>query len=216
MPFGNEFNPTDTRFDFTCKEFLVDSRVTMMSMAQRGLCMTLMAFCAVEGFIADDEEGWRRVTRLSEREWSELWPEVRNWFFEPDPNDSTRLILRDCQWVENVRHFDTMEEYRQRNARDSQHAASMRRSSRVDAARRRGTHSEADWLAICAAAHNKCLACGQRKKLTKDHVIPVTKDGSDGADNLQPLCQRCNSKKGTKTTDYRPADWAERLMEART
>jgi len=32
--------------------------------------------------------------------------------------------------------------------------------------------------------------------LTKDHVIPVNRGGNSKIDNLQPMCQRCNSTKG--------------------
>ena len=48
-----------------------------------------------------------------------------------------------------------------------------------------------------------CLVCKSRKNLTADHVIPVSKGGKTELNNLQTLCQPCNSKKGTKEIDYR-------------
>lgn len=44
----------------------------------------------------------------------------------------------------------------------------------------------------------KCVFCGNKENLTIDHIIPVSKGGSDDEDNLQILCKSCNSKKGAK------------------
>lgn len=41
-----------------------------------------------------------------------------------------------------------------------------------------------------------CKHCGTRQSLTVDHVIPVSRGGSDEMDNLQTLCGPCNSIKG--------------------
>lgn len=49
-----------------------------------------------------------------------------------------------------------------------------------------------------------CLACGSDQQLTADHVIPTARGGSGKFDNLQLLCQPCNSHKYTASTDYRP------------
>lgn len=39
---------------------------------------------------------------------------------------------------------------------------------------------------------------GSEVMMTKDHIIPKSKGGSNKLDNLQPMCIKCNSKKGNK------------------
>jgi 5-methylcytosine-specific restriction endonuclease McrA len=71
-----------------------------------------------------------------------------------------------------------------------------------------GRITPAEWEAILELYGRKCLACGVGEgegRLQIDHVIPVAKGGRTTVDNVQPLCGKCNRKKGTKSTDYRPA-----------
>jgi 5-methylcytosine-specific restriction endonuclease McrA len=60
-----------------------------------------------------------------------------------------------------------------------------------------------EWVDVCNKYKNRCLCCNKRKPLTADHVIPLSRGGTNGIDNIQPLCRSCNSRKGTKTMDYR-------------
>ena len=41
----------------------------------------------------------------------------------------------------------------------------------------------------------KCKACGCEENLEFDHIIPVTKGGSNTANNIELLCKKCNMKK---------------------
>lgn len=66
-----------------------------------------------------------------------------------------------------------------------------------------GKHTASEWLALRVWFGDVCLCCGLHVDLTADHVIPVIKGGSNGIENLQPLCRSCNSIKHDKTIDYR-------------
>lgn len=41
---------------------------------------------------------------------------------------------------------------------------------------------------------------GNEVMLTKDHIIPASKSGSNGVSNMQTMCSHCNTKKGTKVS----------------
>lgn len=43
---------------------------------------------------------------------------------------------------------------------------------------------------------NACRRCGATDDLALDHIFPWSRGGSDRAENLQVLCQPCNSSKG--------------------
>ena len=69
-----------------------------------------------------------------------------------------------------------------------------------------GTYTAQEWTELKETYNYTCLCCGKQEpdiKLTPDHVIPLTKGGSNTIDNIQPLCITCNKRKGTKKTDYR-------------
>lgn len=47
----------------------------------------------------------------------------------------------------------------------------------------------------------KCAVCGSSEKLEYDHIIPVSKGGSNTARNIQLLCEKCNRQKGNNIGD---------------
>lgn len=67
-----------------------------------------------------------------------------------------------------------------------------------------GSFTPQEWKDLCALYGNRCLACGEGKSLTVDHVVPLSMGGANTIDNIQCLCRSCNSKKHDKAIDYRP------------
>jgi 5-methylcytosine-specific restriction endonuclease McrA len=59
----------------------------------------------------------------------------------------------------------------------------------------KGRHSERQWKELCELNEHKCIICGKEKILTKDHIIPLSKGGSNSIENIQPACRSCNSRK---------------------
>jgi 5-methylcytosine-specific restriction endonuclease McrA len=82
------------------------------------------------------------------------------------------------------------------------------RSERMAAARAKGTHTKEEWEELVNRCDNRCVRCGasppEDYRPVKDHITPVYQGGSDGLDNLQPLCPPCNSAKGPESKDWRP------------
>jgi 5-methylcytosine-specific restriction endonuclease McrA len=68
-----------------------------------------------------------------------------------------------------------------------------------------GTFTNDEWKSLCLKTGKKCLKCKDDKStLTVDHVIPLSKGGTNYIENIQPLCKKCNSQKHTESIDYRP------------
>ena len=98
-----------------------------------------------------------------------------------------------------------------KTSKDRSRANSKIRSIRLAAARAKGTHTEAQWISFVSAFGCRCVICGesmQSNEIQKDHIIPIYQGGSDGIENLQPLCGPCNASKGPDRTN-----WAEYRME---
>lgn len=65
---------------------------------------------------------------------------------------------------------------------------------------------KSEWNKLKEQYDYKCLSCLTHesvKKLTIDHIVAISKGGSNTIDNIQPLCLPCNMAKGVKTIDYR-------------
>jgi len=79
-----------------------------------------------------------------------------------------------------------------------------------------GNHTGKDRKFLMDLADNKCQCCGGSDRLAIDHIIPLSKNGSNGIFNLQVLCLFCNSSKGNhRNTDYRSLEFLQAVYSYR-
>lgn len=67
------------------------------------------------------------------------------------------------------------------------------------------SHTFEEWEILKVQYNNTCPCCKKSEpeiKLTEDHIMPLSRDGSDDIDNIQPLCKSCNCKKNIKIIKY--------------
>lgn len=80
----------------------------------------------------------------------------------------------------------------------------IRTKNKLAKAHRRalGKLTRSMWNGIKALYGHTCPACGLKKSLTMDHIVPVSLGGTNDPMNIQPLCASCNSRKGTRILRY--------------
>lgn len=81
------------------------------------------------------------------------------------------------------------------------------RAQRARRAGAGGTFTNVEWMILKLEWNVCCAYCGIRSaELTQDHVVPLSRGGSNTKDNILPACSSCNSRK-------RDRDVLEFLME---
>lgn len=141
-----------------------------------------------ERYNANSRENYKRRT-------SDGWKRTRN---------ETERKAANVRYRE--RHRERLRaESRARNAagvyRDNRRRHVILRRARL--ANAVGTWTIDEWQSLLAKYGNQCLRCGTTKRLSFDHVIPITKGGENTIENAQPLCVPCNCFKAKRCFDYR-------------
>lgn len=131
------------------------------------------------------EIGARRRARYAANKQREL---ARNRAWRAKNLDRARAICR--QWAKD--HPLVMRAI-----------VARRRSLRLKA---EGRYTNRDVLSLLAAQNGRCKSCGRDIccGFEVDHVIPLTRGGSNWPANLQLLCQACNRSKSNKL----PEEWS--------
>lgn len=100
-------------------------------------------------------------------------------------------------------HKGERQNYRKANS-ERYKAAQTRRRAREKALP--ATLTAEQWLAILAAYQYRCAYCNDKpKRLSQDHVIPISKGGGTIPSNIVPACISCNSRKSTNEPIRIPA-----------
>jgi hypothetical protein len=65
-----------------------------------------------------------------------------------------------------------------------------------------GSFTNAEWEQMKLIQRYTCVGCGESEpfiKLVRDHIVPVSRGGTNEWSNIQPLCEDCNCRKHAKT-----------------
>ena len=82
------------------------------------------------------------------------------------------------------------------------------RSERLQRGKLKGDHTKEEWEEMKEFFNYTCVRCLKYDNteilLQRDHIVPLYQGGSNGLDNIQPLCAKCNQSKGPENYDWRP------------
>ena len=120
----------------------------------------------------------------------------RRWrLAHPEQHAALNLAHRD----KNLAHYRSLE--KNRYMADPDKWIQRANNSRARRAGVDGSHTLEDRRRIFAEQDYRCRACGEKHRLTIDHMKPISRGGSNHPDNLQGLCRQCNASKGAKTME---------------
>lgn len=174
-----------------------------------GYLLLLMAYWRNRGPLPDDDRRLAAICRATPAEWKSL-RESLSEFFDIDGGTWTHgrcereLIDASARRSKASEKASSGGETRWGSTETK---GRHLRSKRLAEAREKGTHTELQWSLMKEFHEHRCVRCGADGEIVKDHIAPIYQGGSDGIDNIQPLCRRCNASKGPEAKDFRKPDW---------
>ena len=111
--------------------------------------------------------------------------------------------VQSAKWYrENKAHAKKYaDEYRKKNPDIYKAANANRRARRRDAG---GTYTAKDIRALYQTQDARCVYCDASlaEKYHADHIMPLSRGGSNYIENIQLLCPPCNLSKGARDPEY--------------
>jgi 5-methylcytosine-specific restriction endonuclease McrA len=139
-----------------------------------------------------------------------LWRKNNKGFWKKhyDNNKEKENARTRKYYFDNIDKFrEYHKKYREEHLEYRAYKQLERRARKLEA---EGSHTLGEWELLKKQYGYRCPCCnklepfdGKFKSLTEDHIIPLSKGGSDLIENIQPLCQRCNASKHTKIIKYK-------------
>lgn len=152
----------------------------------------------------DDE--YREKIKLKSREWHHLNKErasenKKRWYLENKEHAKIENARRwdeyrnDPEWVERERARKRLEMKNHPHRRAASYGARRAREKNVE-----GKFSPNDVLSLLDQQNYQCVYCKTclKEYYEVDHIMPISKGGSNWPSNLQCLCRNCNRRKSSK------------------
>jgi 5-methylcytosine-specific restriction endonuclease McrA len=133
-------------------------------------------------------EKHRAATIARAAEWGKANPEKKR--------AAARATAKRLYEADPEKYREKHRQWGRENPDKVRHNTQVRRARKIGAA---GSHTLADLMARFEVHGNRCVYCGAAGQLTPDHMIPLSRGGSDWPANIVPACLRCNQSKHTRT-----------------
>lgn len=150
--------------------------------------------------------------------WREANPDrfkqtLRDWY--QDNKDRQKEWGAAYYQANRERHDQASKEWRERNrerALEISLRAVHRRNAKIKTLE--GSHTLGERDALLEKFEHRCAEPTCRRDIRGavqwDHIVPITKGGTNWISNMQPLCKSCNSKKG----NLLPEEWDRKMGRA--
>jgi len=140
--------------------------------------------------IRDYIRRWRHLKPAKSREYSAR--------YRRKYRERTLALVRKYHKLNAESRRRAAAEWRRRNPDRRAFISANRRARELKAP---GSHTYAEWRAMVELLEGRCAYCGLSGPVTRDHVIPLARGGSNSIDNIVPACRTCNARKNVVTRD---------------
>ena len=156
--------------------------------------------------IDTDQKRCERCNRLGREQKKRAWNDPQRQQAIKDRNSKWRSAnpekkrAGNANWrnVNRGRHRENSRRWTIENRKlynEIQLRAQHKRRAKLKGAE--GSYTQKEWHDLIIRFDNLCAKCAGPHHLEVDHIIPISKGGSNYIYNIQPLCRSCNARKWT-------------------